>query len=175
MSIFTGKNGVIAEENFVMSPIEQEIEKKLEKSGFLAVLDEFLDQQAAAAPWLTECQGYYDELVRVVKIHEDLLAIGWKQTVKHTFTSGSRVVGNDADEDVSLHFTEFGYVPLHNHEAPDGNEDVTIDRVLFLWGIIVRNRMAAKWPQCAFSPVYQSLGEATFSYKVPSREWKDWF
>ena len=80
-----------------------------------------------------------------------------------------------SDKDVRLHFTEYGYIPLHNHETPSGNEDVTIDRILFLWGIIVRNRMAAKWPKCSFSSVYQNLGEAAFSYKVPAKEWKDWF
>ncbi len=175
MGIFTGKAGANAEENLNLSPIEEEIEAKLAKSGFLAELDRFLDEQAAAEPWLTECQGYYDSLLRVVKIHEDLLAIGWKQVVKRTFTSGSRVDDNDMDKDVRLHFTEYGYIPLHNHETPGGNEDVTIDRILFLWGIIVRNRMAAKWPKCSFSSVYQNLGEAAFSYKVPAKEWKDWF
>ena len=175
MSIFGGKTTTIAEENLNLNPIEEEIEAKLAKSGFLAELDAFLDEQAAAEPWLTECQGYYDSLTRVVRIHEDLFAIGWQQIVKRTFTSGTRVDDYDMDKSVSLHFTECGYAPLHNHETPEGNEDVTIDRILFLWGIIVRNRMAAKWPNCAFSPVYQNLGESTFSYKVPAKSWKDWF
>ncbi len=175
MSIFSGRTGGVTEDNLNLSPLEEEIKEKLSKAGFLADLDRFLDEQAAAEPWLTECQGYYDGLIRVVRIHEDLFAIGWQQIVKHTFTSGSRVVDYDMDKDVHLHFTEYGYAPLRNHEAPNGNEDVTIDRVLFLWGIIVRNRMAAHWPQCDFGPVHQNLGESTFSYRVPAKQWKEWF
>lgn len=175
MSIFDAKSKSLVEGQLELSPLEKEISEKLAKSPFLEELDRFLEEKAAAEPWLVTCQGYDDSLRRTVRVHEDLLAIDWIETEARTLASGSRIVVNDANKSVSLHFTDYGYVPLHSHNNEKGNEDVTIDSILFIWGVILRDRMNKKWPQCRFSPVFQNLGEATFGYTVPAREWKEWF
>lgn len=175
MSIFDGKHKTVAEEQLNLNPLEEEIAQKLAKSGILSELDRFLEEKTAQEDWLVTCQSYYDNRRRSVKIHEDLFAIGWNETLTQSLASGERVTVIDVDKSVGFHFTDFGYKPLHNHENERGNEDVTIDQVLFLWGIIVRDRMKAKLPQCKFSPVFQTLGETTFTYTVPEKEWKEWF
>lgn len=124
---------------------------------------------------MTECQSYYESGHRTVKIHEDLLSIEWKETKVETTANGARVTIIDEDDSAVFHYTDHGYMPLHNHENERGNEDVTLDTILYYWGEIVRERLMKVLPQCKFGPVYQSIGETTFTYTVPAKQWKDWF
>ncbi len=175
MSIFDGKHKTVVEEQLTLTPLEEEIAQKLARAGILEEIDRFVEEKAAELEWLTKCQSYFESRRRMVRIHEDLLQILWKEAHTETMASGDRVNILDANESVEMHYTDHGFCPLHNHKNERGNEDVTIDQVLFMWGIIVRDHMKEKLSQCKFSPVYQSLGEATFSYTVPEKEWSDWF
>ena len=175
MSIFDGKHKTQAEEIITLSPLEQELAQKLAEAGVLKDIDRFVEEKAAELKWIVNCQSYYETRRRIVRIHEDLLQIAWNEAHTETMASGDKVTVLDVNESVEMHYTDYGFCPLHSHLNELGNEDVTIDTILFMWGTIVRDHMKEKLPQCTFSPVFQSLGEATFSFTVPEQEWGDWF
>lgn len=175
MSIFDGKHKTVEEEQLNLRPLEQELAEKMAKATILEDLDRYIDEMAAKEDWLVSCQSYYDSRRRTVKINEDQFTIEWAETLTQTLTSGERATMIDVDKKLGFRFTDYGYKPLHNHENELGNEDVTIDQIMFLWGIIVRDRMKARLPQCRFGKVFQNLGGTTFTYSVPEKNWKDWF
>ena len=175
MSIFDGKHKTQAEEMISLTPLEQELAQKLAEAGVLEDIDRFVEEKAAELEWIVNCQSYYETRRRIVRIHEDLLQIAWNEAHTETMASGNKVTIFDVNESVEMHYTDYGFCPLHSHLNERGNEDVTIDTILFMWGIIVRDHMKEKLPQCEFSPVFQSIGEATFSFTVPEQAWSDWF
>lgn len=175
MSIFDGKKKAVPEQNPEMVTLEEEITEKLTKAGILESIDNFIEEKIAQEPWITQCQSYYESCRRTVKIHEDLLSINWKEAKAVLTADGSRVTIFDKDNVAAFHYTDHGYMPLHSHYNELGNEDITLDQILYMWGIVVRERMMAKLPQCEFGPVYQSITEASFTYSVPAKQWTDWF
>ena len=108
MSIFDAKSKSLVEGQLELTPLEKEISEKLAKSPFLEELDRFLEEKAAAEPWLVTCQGYDDSLRRTVRVHEDLLAIDWIETVIDEYPRGA--VGQlDHPETVTHYIGEIGW------------------------------------------------------------------
>jgi len=175
MSVFDGMKKVHPEEDPDRITLEEELTQKLTKAGILSEIDRFVAEKAAEEPWITQRQSYYESCHRTVKIHEDLLSILWKETKVETIASGARVTIIDEDKSAVFHYTDHGFMPLHSHINEQGNEDVPLDHILYIWGTVVRDRMKAVLPQCDFGPVYQSIGEASFTYTVSGKQWSDWF
>ena len=175
MSIFDGKKKTPIEEKLTLTAFEEELAQKMAKAGILQEVDRFIAEEAAQKPWMTQCQSYYESCQRTVKIHEDLISVIWKETKVETTASGNRVTIIDEDNESVFHYTDYGYMPLHSFVNEAGNEVVTLDQILYLWGLIVQEHMKAALPQCTFGTVYQSIGEASFTYAVPGKKWADWF
>lgn len=120
--------------------------------------------------WVSKCQGYYDTCQREVIIAPDLFAIKW---IDYEVQNGQKV--KVIADEVSYSYTKSGYTPIHNHVNEKGREDVPVNRVVFLWSNIVRERLASKLSDCNFGSVTTCSNYCTFTYTVAPLQWRRWF
>lgn len=160
MGLFDGGAKKEAAENAILQALSQ-----------LPILDDLVSTlMNNEEEWITNCQGYYDNRKRQVTIEADLFEIKWSSFYYEDERRMEQINGQ-----VRYDYTSSGYTPLHNHVNEKGKEDVSVDRVIFLWSSIVRERLQAKMPNCKFGNVTGHEGSATFSYTVPALTWKRWF
>ena len=160
MGLFNGAKKREALENEIMQALSQ-----------LPILDDLVNSILnSELEWLRKCQGYYDNRNRDVLIKTDIFEVKWANV---GYENGKRLeeVMGKAD----YYYTDHGYRPLHCHEDENGYEDVSVERVLYLWASIVRERLMAKMPECNFGDVYENGDYSVFSYEVPALVWKSWF
>ena len=167
MGLFDGK---AKQEN-----AENEVLQKLSQTQILeAAVQQMVNETEAS--WIRKAQNYYDNCELTVIIHPDALIIEWRNKHAEFFigTDGKLVKENIEDELVSKNYsyTASGYLPLHEYKYDNGKKEISVERVCYLWASIVRERMAAKMPECKFEGV---LDRAVFTYKVPPLTLRDWF
>lgn len=150
----------------------------LQKLSSVPLLDLLIDNVLGAEdePWLQMGQSYYDSCCRIVTVEPDGFEIKWSSYHEEPY------IGNDGNrhtqrvEDVhgriGYSYTKSGYLPLHSYSYDNGKKEISSQRVCCLWASIVRERMAAKMPNCKFDGVTDN---ATFTYTVPALTFKDWF
>lgn len=154
MGLFDGKAKQERAENEVM-----------QKLAACPLLDFLIDNILAADTWVQMGQSYYDSCRRTVKVEPDTFAILWKNTTTEQNADSIK-------ECIAYSYTASGYLPLHYYETEDKKTLVSTDRVCYLWASVVRERMAAKMPDCKFGHVNE---DASFEYRVPALSFKDWF
>lgn len=154
---------------------ENEVLQKLSACPLLDLLIENVlgDEEE---PWLQMGQNYYDSCCRTVTVEPDGFEIKWSSYHEEPY------IGNDGNrhtqrvEDVhgrvGYSYTKSGYLPLHSYSYDSGKKEISTERVCYLWASIIRERMAAKMPNCVFCDVSY---DATFTYIVPALTFKDWF
>ena len=120
--------------------------------------------------WIANCQGYYDSRQRKMIFEADFLQIKWSDI----HPEGERQV-ETINEKVEYCYTASGYAPLHNHVNEKGKEDVSANRVIYLWATIVRDRLQAAMPKCEFGSVVEFQDCCMLTYTVPELSWKRWF
>lgn len=166
MGLFDGKAKQESAENEV-----------LQKLSSVPLLDLLIENVLGAEePWLQMGQSYYDSCCRTVTVEPDGFEIKWSSYHEEPY------IGNDGNrhtqsvEDVhgriGYSYTKSGYLPLHSYSYDSGKKEISTQRVCYLWASIIRERMAAKMPNCEFSDVSY---DATFTYTVPALTFKDWF
>ena len=159
MGLFDGKAKQEAAENEVM--------QKLSQVPLLDILiQNLLDVEAE--PWIRMGQSYYDDCQRTVRVEPDGFEIKWSSW--HEEGAGHRV--EQIHGRVNYSYTKSGYLPLHSYYYDNGKKEIPTSQVCYLWASVIRERMAAKMPNCKFNSV---SGDAAFTYTVPSPSFKDWF
>lgn len=127
-------------------------------------------------PWLQMGQSYYDSCHRTVKVEPDVFEIKWSSYHNEPYIGSDGQRHEQRVEDVhgriGYSYTKSGYLPLHSYSYDNGKKEISTQRVCCLWASIVRERMAAKMPNCKFGGVTDN---ATFTYTVPALTFKDWF
>ena len=124
-------------------------------------------------PWVNKCQSYYDSRVRTVTIAADLFEIKWVEYERDPQDKDQRVA--NVVKRLAYNYTSSGYTPLHSHHNEKGKEDVTVNRVIYLWTTLVHERLKAQLSDCSFAQVHEGDGYSWFEYKVPALVWKRWF
>lgn len=153
---------------------ENEVLQKLSQVPLLDLLIEniLLEEEA----WILQCQSYYDDRCRVVKIEPDGCEIKWFDARREVRMGSDGHTYRETVEDihgrVGYSYTKSGYLPLHSYRYDNGDKEIPTDRICCLWASVVRERMMARMPQCKFGNVDE---KATFSYTVPPLSFKDWF
>ena len=167
MGLFDGKAKQDAAENEIMYRLSQ-----------VPLLDLLIANifEGDVEPWIQMGQDYYDNCQRLVRIEPDGFEIIWSSVRDEI------VVGNDGQRrvqrveevkgSVGYSYTKSGYMPLHGFAYDNGKKEISTQRVCCLWAAVVRERMAARLPNCWFSGVSEN---ATFTYTVPALSFKDWF
>lgn len=159
-----------------MGLFDGEAKKEAEKYVYqalskLPILDDLVrDVVSCDEEWIIKCQSYYDDHIRKVTIAADLFEIKWSKCQR----KGDRTVEN-VNARVGFAYTLSGYMPIHNHVNEKGKEDVSVGRVIYLWGLLVREHMKERLPGCQFGNLTEYEEHTTFSYTVPELEWKRWF
>ena len=154
---------------------ENEVLQKLSACPLLDLLIENVlsDEEE---PWLQMGQSYYDSCRRTVKVEPDGFEIKWSSYHSEPYigSDGQRHEQNveDVHGRIGYSYTKSGYLPLHSYSYDNGKKEISTQRVCCLWASIVRERMAAKMPNCKFGGVTEN---ATFTYTVPALTFKDWF
>lgn len=167
MGLFDGKAKQESAENEV-----------LQKLSACPLLDRLIENvlKDEERPWVQMGQSYYDSCLRTVKVEPDGFEIEWNSyhSEPDTGSNGQRHEQSveDVHDRISYSYTKSGYLPLHSYSYDNGKKEISTQRVCCLWASIVRERMAAKMPDCKFGNVTDS---ATFTYTVPERTFKDWF
>lgn len=146
---------------------EEEVMQKLSQVPLLDILIENILGDGAAS-WIREGQSYYDNCRRKVKIEPDSFEIKWSSYPEEIPGQREEVI----HESVCYSYTKSGYLPLHQFSYDNGKKEIPTEQVCYLWASIIRERMAAKMPNCKFDSVY---GDASFTYKVQPPSFKDWF
>lgn len=165
MGLFDGKAKKEAVENEIMQKLSQQ---KILNDLIFTLFEENED-------WITTCQGYYDNRKRVVLVDTDYFGVFvMDHHIERDATGAERWV-DDVISKVEYNYTSSGYAPLHHHVNEKGNEDVSVQRVLYLWASVIRERMQGKLPNCSFGEVEDQNGQIKFTYKVPGKVWKQWF
>ena len=168
MGLFDGKAKQEAAEN--------EILQKLSQAPILDLLIENVINSGDEEPWLFSGMSYYDSCRRTVIIEPDGFGIKWSSTHEEPYigSDGQRRTQRveDVHGELGYSYTKSGYLPLHSYSYDDGRKEISVDRVCCLWASIIRERLAAKMPDCKFGNVGSS---ATFTYSVPPLRFKDWF
>lgn len=147
--------------------VENEVIRALSQLPILDALVYSFAEAAKSKPWLTKCQGYYDERKRKVAIAADTFFVEWEKVS----SEGKR----ETIDAVNYAYTESGYVPLHDHINEKGKVDIPLIRVLTLWAEVVQSRLKEQMPNCRFSEISVHADYVTFAYKVPQLQFKDWF
>lgn len=156
--------------------LENEIMQALSKQPILKDLLLTIEKEAANEPWLTSCQGYYDNLKRVVTCGPDVFEVKWTDTHYEKNPQGQLYPVEEILGRKGYAYTKSGYRPIHGHKDAKGKEDVSVARAVFLWTKIVQEGLQAKFPNCDFSGNITLQGEnASFTYQVPALTWKNWF
>lgn len=183
MGLFESKESRILRESKVKA-VEDEVMLKLSQCQ---LLDMITDNLINGEEWITTCQSYYDHCVRKVTIGEDFIEVKWFTDVQQTYVSGVSSNGTpqhsvkmveEVHGKVAYSYTKSGYLPLHQYvskviENPKTGDVITVsvERVCYLWTLVVCERLQAKLPRCDFRKPF----ETSFEYVVPRLEWKDWF
>lgn len=156
--------------------VENEI---LQAMSDLEILDLLVKNVAAEAeeenPWITNCQGYYDNCIRTVTIAADMFEVKWSDISYERDAQGKEHRVENVNGRLAYSYTKSGYTPLHSHYNEKGKEDVSVSRVIYLWTTLVHERLQSKLADCSFGYVREGDGFATFDYKVPALTWKRWF
>ena len=166
---------------FFTNPAKQEeaehaILQSMSKLDILELLvRNILGEAEENNPWITSCQEYYDGCVRVVTIAADLCEVKWSDVSYEKDASGKERRNEEIKGRIAYSYTKSGYIPLHSHFNEKGKEDVSVNRVIYLWASIVRERLQSKMPECKFEDVTEGDGYAFFRYRVPGLTWKSWF
>lgn len=167
MGLFDGKAKLESAENEVMQKLSQ-----------VPLLDDLIRNllEEENEPWIWMSQGYYDNCRRVVTIGPDAFEIKWVSYQKEQYIGKDGQVSTKRVENmqgrVGYSYTKSGYIPLHRYVYDSGKKEIPTQRVCCLWASVVRERMAAKMPNCMFHEVKE---DASFIYIVPSLSFKDWF
>lgn len=172
MSLFIGGGKKEAVENSILQQMSQ-----------LPFINDLVANMLAAAekePWILNCQSYYDTCVRKVTVEPDAVVITWKTQrelyeLEDGTNTGIRLVEGDFGER-GWGFTANGYLPLHSHINEKGKIDVSLSRVCYLLAMLIQEQLVAKFHGCQFDAgVTEGRCCASFSYRVPERNWMDWF
>lgn len=156
--------------------VENEILRAMSRLDILTSLVENIAGEAAGEnPWLIACQGYYDGCVRTVTIAADLCEVKWSDVRYEKDAQGKEHRTEDVNGRIAYSYTKSGYIPLHSHYNERGREDVSVNRVIFLWASLLQERLQAKLTNCQFEEAVEGDGYAYFRYKVPGLTWKRWF
>lgn len=154
---------------------ENEVLQKLSSCPLLDLLIENVLRNEEE-PWLQMGQSYYDSCRRTVKVEPDGFEIKWSSYHNEPYIGSDGQRHEQSVEDVhgrvGYSYTKSGYLPLHSYSYDNGKKEISTQRVCCLWASIVRERMAAKMPNCKFGGVTDN---ATFTYTVPALSFKDWF
>lgn len=160
---------------------ENEVLQKLSECPLLDMLIENIQKEQEEEPWLQMGQNYYDNCKRVVTVEPDGFEIKWIDEHQEPYTDQHGILQHrDVKEllgRIGYSYTRSGYVPLHEYRYDDGNRWINTKRVCYLWASIIRERMAAKMPNCKFDDIAHDeyWGDITFTYTVPALTFKDWF
>lgn len=170
MGLFDGKEKKEKQES-----AENEVRQKLSACPLLDLLIENVLGEEDE-PWLQMGQSYYDDCSRTVKVVPDGFEIKWSSYHYEPYIGSDGQSHEQKVEDVNgrvgYSFTKRGYRPLHSYSYDDGKKNVSTERVCYVCASIIRERMAAKMPNCKFDSVNWN---ATFTYTVPALTFKDWF
>ena len=120
--------------------------------------------------WIANCQGYYDSRQRKIIFEADFLQIKWSDIHPEGDHRVETINGK-----VEYCYTASGYTPLHSHVNEKGKEDVAVDRVIYLWATIVRDRLQEVMPKCKFGYITAFPKYCELTYTVPELSWKRWF
>lgn len=151
-----------------------EVKQKLSQIPLLEML--IMNILEADEPWIHVGQSYYDHCIRNVIVTQDGFEIVWRRNSFQTpGNSANGAQSNDASdilERVIYSYTKSGYLPLHSYPYDDGRRELSTETVCYLWTSVIYEQMKKKMPNCKFGEVNAN---ATFTYKVPSLSFKDWF
>ena len=132
-------------------------------------------EEISPQKWLTHCMGYYDSRKRSIAISSDSIEINWIEIERDE--KGRLVESANPNINVFLQFTDFGYVPLHEHKDTNGKTDIPYGRIIYIVAEILKEKLSRALPQCEFSDLDFRYEDNCrfFTYTVPALSWKDWF
>lgn len=153
--------------------VENEILLKLSQQE---ILDQILsDIFECNEKWITECQGYFDDCERVVRVQANSLQVLWYDLHIKKDALGQERRVEEVHGSLGYQFTDYGYMPLSGHIDKNGREDVDVGHVIYLWTKLIREELQSRFPQFVFNEIIEREEKSSFIYKVPAIKWKSWF
>ena len=104
--------------------------------------------------------------------------IGPDQFEVQFISTGNNGSGEEVADSLLYNYTNSGYMPLHPHLNEKGKQDLPVQRVVYLWTVIVRERLQAMFPDCRFGDVVvhpNNNNLCLIPYNVAPLMWKRWF
>lgn len=170
MGLFEWKEEYVSAEQAA----EQRVKEKLSNVSMLNII---INELGRAGDWVSSSKGFYDHRTRKFVITKDYIEVyDCSDTLLVTYKLIDTYAKDiDFSMRMRIEYADYNYKPLH--ACFINNRDISLSRVLYIWATVIQERMKKENPDLIFNEISVDDTKwcASFTYRVPDREYNDWF